>query len=467
MHRYKTAAAAKSAPQQGQQKLASSPTARLDAPSFTGSPSVTQQPPLPTKIQRELIQNGQNQAPAFRFRPGRELTPNFLSIAYARLKDGSVSNADLKRLRRNALSARNTLSDHERMFMAGVLDRDNRDAFIDSRGRRPFQFPLASITEARRNRINNLGRALPESVQQQMLALNEALTDGDIRGANAHAKELIAEANKGIVALAGPFRHIAKGLRKYIKVNGLDPVEVINAMVNAASDNGSGDRVLAGMVYAVAKQAGHLAAPQVLSGQIKVDALTPAAKKAIPEIKDNQATYVNAATPSGLKGDTLYLTTKIRIANLYDRSMIIHELNHASTDAAAPAQGEAQTVQQNIEEANAYKAQARYIYVQLADQPLAQQTKMAKTLVGSANMSLTTALVAEAKNAPRQRRPLLEIINRQFNPRLSHAQLNALFAEDNAKTQERLILAINQEYAIDDRHRSRKNGLRGESILDR
>ena len=422
------------------------------------------------KVQRELIRNAQKQAIAFRFRPGVELKSNFLRIAYARVKDGTVSNADLRRLRRHALSVRKTLNDHERMFMAGLLSQENRQTFVDSRGTKRFQFPITSITSARRERINNLDRQAPAAVLAEMQEYTDALARGDLHDAIKQSQELTAASDKAIIQVSGPFKASAKALLRYIKVNKIDSVDVLDAMINAASDNGSGDRLLSGIVYAVAKQAGHSMTGKVKSGQVKIDALTPAAKEAIPEFKGNQASYVSAATASGLKGDTLYLLSTMMITSLYHRSAIIHELNHAKTDAAAPAQGKAQKELQHIEEAKAYKAQAKYIYAQLTGKPAKQQASMAKTLVRQAPESLLTALVVVAKAAPQRRRALLEIINQQFAPPMPARSLDILFAESNAKTEKRLIDAINKAYGINKdpkkRHVSHKDGLRGESILD-
>ncbi|MEO8174225.1 MAG: DUF4157 domain-containing protein, partial [Sediminibacterium sp.] len=94
-------------------------------------------------------------------------------------------------------------------------------------------------------------------------------------------------------------------------------------------------------------------------GRLKIDKVSVAKLKQISGNPDFLAFYSPVAPLSGLKGKTLYLPDNINMTNAYDRSMVIHELQHARDDLKA---GSKITQLDSARlEFNAYVSQAKYL----------------------------------------------------------------------------------------------------------
>ena len=284
-------------------------------------------------IQRDTVSDAAGNVIAYRFRSGTELTLTFLNLAHRLTRDGSLNDRDLRQLRNNAIIQRGTLNDHERMFMAGLLDPANVATFNATVAGANFQFPAASITMGRLNHLNNLDRNLPQSLQTQMDEVTGALLRVDAVAVLKELGETEAAARQSILNNAGPWRQQASLLLNFITTNHITATATIGAMVNAASDNSVADRLMAGMVYAIAVQASHPLTSMIANGSIKVDALIPSAMAALPGFNSNvEAAYVTVAQGGGAKGDTMYVKTTINPENLFHRSTVIHELRHAQDE---------------------------------------------------------------------------------------------------------------------------------------
>ena len=142
------------------------------------------------------------------------------------------------------------------------------------------------------------------------------------------------------------------------------PVEVLTAMLNAASDNTAGDKVMAGIAYIVAKEYNHPMASRLLQGSLKVDALIPSVYRRLLGGGDAQYQY---STDNDLrKADTLYLPTNLDLFQITDRALIIHELTHAEDDFSSQTERSVNSIDLEM---NAYRAQSKYIMDQIRTYP--------------------------------------------------------------------------------------------------
>jgi hypothetical protein len=440
----------------------------LQQRSDTGRGSTNRQP----LIQRDFIKDAGGNPVAYEFHIGTELEADFVTLAHTLARDGSVSDDDLRQLRRHALSRHGTLGDHERMFMAGLLDPGNVATFNSTAPGTGFQFPTASITRARRDHVNNLDRALPQPVQQEVDDLTAAVARVDLIGILAEMGQIEAASARAIVSGAGSFRVQARSLLTFIAANGITAANTLTAMIQAASDNSRGDRVLAGIVYAIARHAGHAFASRLANGEIKVDALVPTALAAVPGFTGGEeAAYVTAAQARGAKGDTMYVKTDLDIDNTYHRSVVIHELQHAQDDAASSATGRPTFPIRNQLEARAYRSQARYIYDQLNSEPAATRPASAGEIAGGMyrNKAVVVALMLEGQSNKALNQPLFTLINQQVVPsahRLTANQIAAVFSKSTAALETLLLTVINTMYGLSNTDTGVTEGLAGESIMD-
>jgi hypothetical protein len=427
------------------------------------------QPVMQPMIQRAIIRDARLNPIAYEFRIGTELDAAFVSTARGVTRDGTVNDADLRRLRSMALRNRGTLNDHERMFMAGLLDPANVRAFNGTPAGANFRFPLSSITAARRNHVNNLDRTIPANVQREMTDVVNAVSSGNPAAISQQNIELQRVAIPAIRQLAGSNRTAANRLITYINANSIQAGLTVTAMVRAASDNSSGDRVMAGTVYAIAQQASHPMTNNLLNGRIKVDSIASSAMRRLPGFTGREeAGYMTVAVATGLKGDTMYVKSSLDITNFYHRTVVIHELRHAQEDAGASATGRPRFVPLNQMESRAYRAQAAYIYDQLHATPANRRSAATAQIAAGMNDAVLVALFLEGRRNTRRNTPLYRLINAHFSGRrrLQPSQIPGAFAIPAARLEARLIATINRIYRITNTTEGGVDGLGGESLLD-
>lgn len=418
-------------------------------------------------VQRDFVRDATGTVIAYEFRLGTELTQAFVDAARKLAADGTLDDADLTRLRNRALKERGTVSDHERLFLAGLMSAANVATLNSTASGANFQFPIGSLTRARRDHINNLGRELPAVVQKEYQELWDALLDMDATEILKQMSEVEKAAAKAIVANAGSFKKPAAALLKFAKSHGISASLVLTAMYNAASDSSRGDRIFAGTVYAIAAHAGHSMAGKLGNGSIKVDALTPSALAAVPGVTREIAGYVSVAQSTGMKGDTLYVNTDLDIYNLFHQSVVIHELQHAADDAAAPGGGTGiNFVQRNQLEAKAYREQAKFILQGLDGLTGREQLKKSQQVANEMNQAVVVALVLEAKADVARHRPTVEFVFSLASPPPATGVVSRLFGMTSAALRRLLLTNINTMYGITSTDQYPTDQLRGESAMD-
>lgn len=424
-----------------------------------------------TLLRRDVVNDAAGNPVSFEFRVGIDLTQPFVELAKNLAGDSAISDNDLRMLRKHALDRRGTVDDHERLFMAGLLDPPNvrtlRRTAIGART--SITFPIASLSNARLQRVIDLDRkALPAAVTTPLRESQAAMRDLRIGDMFTRLGEAETAASAEITARAGAFRAQAAALVAFAHSKSLSLSSVLRAMLAAASDNSDGDRVLAGTTYAIAAAAGHPLESDLLGGRIKVDALIPRAFARLPGIDPNLvAFYVTAAQGSGMKGDTLYLKTDIDIANLRDRSTVIHELEHAQQDKAASPTARPGFPVKNRLELRAYRAQGRYILDQIASQRPAEQARSAAQILTPLNGLVLGGILLEGQTNPALYQPLLEMVFGAA-PAPFHrapADVGRLLRVTPATIEAALLRDIDTGYNLAPGATGVTEGLAGESII--
>ncbi|MGZ4179332.1 MAG: hypothetical protein ACXVUL_01415 [Solirubrobacteraceae bacterium] len=355
------------------------------------------------------------------------ITLELLKEAQKRVSKGPLKSVeDLRDLRKIAL-ADQTISDAERLFLAGLLDPENakRVAAVDLKSTAgpslKLRFVLDDETEKRIHAVEQFGR--PAAGKGKPEAQIQALASG-------------REKN-------------AKALLQFAKERKVPAADVLAAMQTAASDFTVGDMVAAGGAYAVAAAASHPLAGDLKAGRIRVDEMP----LADPEV----AHYVPTASGKVWKGDTMYLRPSFDITSVFDRSSVIHELTHAGQDKARTKPEE---VSKADLEPDAYIADARYVLEELAnlkDAALATAVKQVAKTWG--RNDLFAAVIASRADKARLQ-PMLKSVN---GARPAKAMLeNMYFDADESELRQHLLLEIH----VSSSDRVEMTGLTGESVFD-
>lgn len=400
----------------------------------------------------------------FLFHIGPNLTPGFFARFRQYIADGILSNDELNRLRLYAIAHRGSVTQAEKLLMAAGLDPANHPA-IAAHATGALSIPIANITNANRDVVNNVGRgSLSPDYEANLIQAIMQLLQGNFEAAAAIWANLQEAAIQDIFAIGGTaWRAQAEDLVAFIEIYHLNAVSVLSAMYAAASDSSAADQLMAGIVFATALQAGHSAASGLASGSIKVDALTSSALAKLTGNAGGDAMYVPAGINDRLKSDTLYVPTSLNATSITQRALIIHELTHANDDAAAAT---IQASPQISFEMTAYRAQVRYIMDQILNLPIAdREIEIFSTRRMADSPLFQWAYAAEARmNKPRYEAICKTILLQSAT--LSEADFNRVMAmpEADVLAQFRRVILSQPQYSTNPN--VVMDGLKGESILD-
>jgi hypothetical protein len=436
------------------------------AVSRTGSLRVTPRPRVASVAHRAVVYDAAGNPADFEFRAGVELRPEFMRLAQRLLAGGVLHARGLRALHDNAIAFHGTVDDHERMFMAGLTVARNAAALsaVHIAPGAAVRFPLATITPNMQAVIDIGRESMPRSVQEPLARGAAALHRLDIVGAAQQATQADVAAEREIHAHAGSFRPAAVATISFARASGVGAVEVLGAMLAAASDSTPADRVAAAMVFATARAAGLPIADDVKAGRVKVDAVVPAVFARIPGAAGSGAFYVTAAQQSGVKGDTIYLPTTFSITDLVDRSGLVHELTHAQQDRAAGGGGVQFSPKQQLE-ADAYRAQGRYLLEQLEATPAAGRPAVMTGVAGRAGALAILGMVIESLADRPRFEPLVVAVAAAARPPVAAAAVRALLNRGPANLQADLLARIRAAYKLAPGQKSVLDGLAGESLI--
>ena len=414
--------------------------------------------PATPSIQRDFVRDKFGRPTEFEFRIGTDLSEPFVRYAQSLVRAGPIDRRALRKLRRVALR-KGTITDYERMFMAGLVRYTNGERLLALGTARSLTFSVRSIS-ANLQMVIDLERApLPARVAKPAAAGAAALVDLRIAKALPSLRRAQAAARAEIVRQSTPYGGQAQALVRFIRERELDAVEVLRAMLAAASDSMAEDKVMAGAVFVVARQVDHPLKDDLLSGRIKVDGLSPGRFLDLffdPKMKGPPGmVYVAEADRRGLKGDTIYIPSSWRVDNLATRGGIIHELRHAESDKAR--QGGIPAVR---DEANAYREAARYILASLAAQRGAARLRSAKQVAAASETTEVAALVLETLRDPGRYGPVLapvlanvrrDVTLRLYllRPREAAAKVDWLLSQGQADLEAHLDNLIRYNYRLE------------------
>jgi hypothetical protein len=411
------------------------------------------------------------------FTIGTEIQPAFAAAAKTAVADGRVDAADLEAMRQAALADDESVSDDERMFMAGLLDPANLQRLrrLRSFAAAPdtITFPISSITPGRRTQIANLDRpTLPADVANELSLADQAAKGigSDVFAKTAatvaHWKAAEVAAARAAVKMADTFAPTAQNALTVAGVWNVSPIDVLRAMIAAASDSTPGDLALAAVVYVIARLTGSPLAADILAGQIKVDE--------VPHSKMRPGEWAGyKAAGAGEKGDTIYVPTDLDIYNLAHRGAVVHELEHAAQDKAATG-AKVQRGKRDEGELLAYRKQARFLLDTVggigASGGAAIQETAVKQIATIWNPLVLGALILEALSDAARLKPVILRINdaAPATGRAQKADIETAFTWNPTRLEVRLLGLIRKEYGITtpSGNVALQEGLSGESVLD-
>ncbi len=414
-------------------------------------------------VQREIELDAANVPTGnYLFRVGSGITAGFFRRIKRFVGDGALTDNELNALRIYALQVRGTVTHAERLLMASMLNPVNVP-LLQAHGTGTLSIVINTITAANRERVRNIGREqIPDAL---ILQLWTAITTlgVDLERGMVLLAEADAAATTEILRHAGPqFQRQATALIAYMETHSIPSLEVLGAMLNAASDSSSGDKVMAGIVYVIARTAGHSTAGQIRSGQIKIDALIPRAFRSLTSGNGAGAFYSPIGRRDQEKGDTLYLPTNLDVAAIDSRALVIHELTHAADDAASAGITQRRVLEL---EARAYTSQMRYIMDEILALPAAEQPAAIRGYRRSATSALLQwAMVLAAKGNTAHYRDICSRIIVQ-DPSVSEANVAAALAMSEANITTNLENAIDAHPNYARGTQTALDGLSGESVL--
>ena len=437
------------------------------AVSRTGPLRVASRSRAASVAHRDVVVDAAGNPTDFEFRAGTELRPDFMRLAQGLLGGGVLHARGLRALHDNAIAYHGTVDDHERMFMAGLTVASNAAALSAVRiaAGAAVKFPLATITPNMQAVIDIGREPMPRSVQEPLARGADALRRFDLPAAAQQMAQADVAAEREIRTHAGSFRPAAVETISLAQARGVPIADVLDAMLAAASDSTPADRVAAAMVFATAGAAGLPIAGEVKAGHVKVDAVVPAVFAGIPGVSAGTvAFYVTAAQQSGVKGDTIYLPTTFDIAALADRSMLVHELTHAQDDRAAGGGAVQQSPTEQLE-ANAYRAQGRYLLRELEATPAAGRPAVMAQVAGRTGALALLGMVIESLADRRRFEPLVVAVAAAGTPPVAEPAIRALLNRGPASLQADLLARIRAAYALAPGQTSVLDGLAGESLV--
>jgi hypothetical protein len=331
------------------------------------------------------------------FMLGKDVTVDFAVKAKSLLKDGKVAPDQLLHLRELALKRGTTKAAPEGTI--GDAERMFMAGLLDPAN-------AAALAKVKLEK----GKAVTMSFASGTTAANLRVAADVGRPKRSSDPE-----DKQILALATPaLDRMAKAVISFANAAKVPLADVLAAMLAAASDSTPADLALAG------------------------------------------AAYVSQGGGGREKGDTIYVKPTLKLDNLNDRSLVVHELEHAAHDKAA-----AKSQDLADEELSAYRAQAQYAVAQINSGDRSQ--RMADIADGW-NIGLVCGFVLIARDKPvlgamlQRLNTMSKAANKPTKEEIEEYIADENFARNGAK-----MIRIMEKIPAD--AVTAYEGLRGESLL--
>ncbi|MEL6275295.1 MAG: DUF4157 domain-containing protein, partial [Bacteroidota bacterium] len=332
----------------------------------------------------------------------------FRKVRY-RLGNGTLTDEELIELKQYALRQNGTVMHAELLLMAAALNPDNLDTI---RAHRAPELVLSmdSIKPADRQHVLDVDRNTADAEVLAAEAEAAKAPKGSAERAAAEKKLETAAFFQLDRELQGS-SYYEKGLQELTAPSTVPLHLILRAMLAAAADNTVGDKVMAGVAFIVAKEAGHPMADRLLDGSLKVDALKSSVYDRF--LNRSVGSYSIDATQDKFKADTLYLRMSSSRFNVQDRALIIHELTHTAEDFSAKKGDTAKHIDMEV---RAYAAQGRYTLEEMINKSDVDETNAMASITRSGLKGLKELrywmYVAGARTNPdRYRAPLVALLS--------------------------------------------------------
>ncbi|WP_354667420.1 eCIS core domain-containing protein [Pseudotamlana agarivorans] len=281
------------------------------------------------------------------------------------VSDGILSDDEIRELKTYAIGVNGTVKHSELLLMAAMRQSANV-TLMNSYRSGNLIIPMTAIPASDRDYVMNIDRgAMPADIQALRLRrflVQIGLNTESMSDLNNEIDVLVYEQ---IIAAGGnTFRDKAEKITFFLMDSSIPADEVLSAMINAAADSTSGDKVMAGITYIIAKEYNHPMATRLLNGTLKIDALIPRVYRRL--MGGGEASYQYSTDGDLRKADTLYLPTSLDLLYIRDRALIMHELTHASDDFSSSTVRRENSIDLEM---TAYRAQGRYIMDGIRSEP--------------------------------------------------------------------------------------------------
>ncbi|MDB5137184.1 MAG: hypothetical protein JWP37_3787 [Mucilaginibacter sp.] len=332
------------------------------------------------------------------FTVGTEISQSFCSLVQTELKKGRLNDKKIETFIRFLITENGTVSDSDRIFLASLYNghfsaKIKSDAI--STGKK-FSINYHDIPIGEIDHIIDFGRVKADRGSIKEEAPSDAL-DTDDRSAVTKVLRLITDA---------------------------DPYDPL--------------------------------VDKLVHGDLKIDSVSPAQITKFSGNPDFLAFYSPLANATGTKGKTLYIPKTIDLANFYNKSAVIHELQHARDDlnaGAAISSGDSDRL-----ELNAYVAQARYILNNILSTPSEDEKNADVATLGATNELVYIGFLYVGQSDKPKYRTLLDKIWLAAPRAISAVSIDAVFRLSLATLEAKFLQAIRTDYHMTT---SQKTGLGG------
>ena len=412
--------------------------------------------PIGRRLARDVVTRGG--VTYYEFRIGVEVSAALARAASAQTRTGPLRLPALPAL--VAIAERDTgvVDDPARLFLAGLLEPSNAALLQAAASATSVSFPVSGITVANRARVDDAGRpALPGARS----------TVGPASPSERRADEAAVRA---VRAAVGARRAQADALLSFAHDQGIPARQLLAAMRSAAAGSTGEDRLMAACAYAIARAVGSPVVPSLLSGALHVDAVRPptvsrpgalqigvAAEYVRQPLPPTVPTSAGRGGPGlALRGDTLYVPNDFRIDNAMQRSILLHELDHARQDltgilAAHPLPTpDVYSPTWARAEYETYREQALYLLQDVATMTTPQRATARRDIVAllhdHPNPAFTHAMLLVAgANRPRDELFVTELLTDPGMPTTDHmtaSEVAAALAQPEAARERDLHTAL-------------------------
>jgi hypothetical protein len=257
--------------------------------------------PAANMLSRKINFDASSRIKSVEFVVGSEVSVPFCTLVQTELKKGKLDDKKIEAFIKFLITENGTVSDSDRVFLASLYNGHFSSKIKSgtiSAGK-TFSINYGDIPTGKIDYIIDFGRVKADRGSIKEEAPSDAL-DADDRSA------------------------VLKVLRLITEIDPYDPL-----------------------------------VDKLAHGDLKIDSVSPAQITKLSGNPDFLAFYSPLASATGTKGKTLYIPNTLDLANFYNKSAVIHELQHARDDfnsGAAISSADSDRL-----EFNAYVTQARYI----------------------------------------------------------------------------------------------------------